>query len=326
MSPRPRIVVTRRLPSLVERRLSELFNADLNQDDQPFTSIRLRQALAAADGVLCTVTDRIDGEVLAVQPMRARILANFGVGYNHIDMGSARKRGLVVTNTPGVLTEATADLAMALMLMVARRLGEGERQLRSGDWKGWAPTHLMGRDVSGQTLGIIGFGRIGKAVARRARRGFGMNVLCHTPRAIEDSVARDSEVQAVELDELLGLSDFVSLHCPVTPATRRLMNRERLARMKPSAVLINTARGEIVDEAALVEALTSGVIAGAGLDVYEREPELPSGLLALPNVVLLPHLGSATESTRTAMGMKAVDNLLAFFAGETAMDEVKGER
>ena len=326
MSPRPRIVVTRRLPSLVERRLSELFNADLNQDDQPFTSTRLRQAFAAADGVLCTVTDRIDGEVLAVQPMRARILANFGVGYNHIDIGSARKRGLVVTNTPGVLTEATADLAMALMLMVARRLGEGERQLRGGDWKGWAPTHLMGRDVSGQTLGIIGFGRIGKAVARRASRGFGMKVLSHTPRAIDDAAASESGVQAVGLDELLGVSDFVSLHCPVTPATRHLMNRERLARMKPSAVLINTARGEIVDETALVEALTSGVIAGAGLDVYEREPELPSGLLALPNVVLLPHLGSATESTRTAMGMKAVDNLEAFFKDGQVPDSVTSDK
>lgn len=322
MSPRPRIVVTRRLPSLVERRLSELFNADLNQDDQPFTRTRLRQALAAADGVLCTVTDRIDGDVLSVEPIQARILANFGVGYNHIDLVSARKRGLVVTNTPGVLTEATADLAMALMLMVARRVGEGERQLRSGDWKGWAPTHLMGRDVSGKTLGIIGFGRIGRAVARRASRGFGMRVLSHTPRAIDDSVARESAVQAVGLDELLGLSDFVSLHCPVTPATRHLMNRERLSRMKSSAVLINTARGEIVDEAALVEALTAGVIAGAGLDVYEREPELPSGLLELPNVVLLPHLGSATESTRTAMGMKAVENLEAYFGEGKAPDEV----
>lgn len=322
MSPRPRIVVTRRLPSLVERRLSELFNADLNQDDQPFTRTRLRQALAAADGVLCTVTDRIDGDVLSVEPIQARILANFGVGYNHIDLVSARKRGLVVTNTPGVLTEATADLAMALMLMVARRLGEGERQLRSGDWKGWAPTHLMGRDVSGKTLGIIGFGRIGRAVARRASRGFGMRVLSHTPRAIDDSVARESAVQAVGLDELLGLSDFVSLHCPVTPATRHLMNRDRLSRMKSSAVLINTARGEIVDEAALVEALTAGVIAGAGLDVYEREPELPSGLLELPNVVLLPHLGSATESTRTAMGMKAVENLEAYFGEGKAPDEV----
>ena len=325
MSPRPRIVVTRRLPDLVERRLAELFNADLNQEDLPFTATRLRQALSAADGVLCTVTDRVDGAVLSVEPMRARILANFGVGYNHIDLERAGERGLVVTNTPGVLTEATADLTMALMLMVARRLGEGERELRRGEWKGWAPTHLMGHDVSGRTLGIIGLGRIGRAVAKRAGRGFGMTVLSYTPKSAAESEARKLGVRQVGLEALLGESDFVSIHCPATPATRHLINRERLAAMKRSAILINTARGDIVDEAALGDALTRGIIAGAGLDVYEGEPTVPSELLKRENVVLLPHLGSATESTRTAMGMKAVENLQAFFTGGRAIDEVKSE-
>ena len=325
MSPRPRIVVTRRLPELVERRLTELFNTDLNQDDQPFSATKLRQALSAADGVLCTVTDRIDQAVLTVEPLRARILANFGVGYNHIDLALAGKRGLVVTNTPGVLTESTADLAIGLMLMVARRLGEGERELRTGAWQGWAPTHLMGNDVSGKTVGIIGLGRIGRAVARRAHHGFGMTGLGYSPRPIPEAESRALGVEQVDLERLLEQADFVSLHCPVTPSTRHLMNRQRLALMKSSGILINTARGEIVDEGALVEALKSGTIAGAGLDVYEEEPTVTRGLLDLRNVVLLPHLGSATESTRTAMGMKAIDNLVAFFSDGRPVDEVKSE-
>jgi lactate dehydrogenase-like 2-hydroxyacid dehydrogenase len=326
MTSRPRVIVTRRLPGLVERRLDRLFNAELNREDRPFAPAELRRALAEADGVLCTVSDRIDAAVLSAEPMRARILANFGVGYDHIDLARARTRGLVVTNTPGVLTEATADLAMALILMVARRLGEGERELRRGEWKGWAPTHLMGTDVSGRTLGIIGFGRIGQAVSRRASLGFGMRVLSYSPGKRDHPPAGAPAVEQVGLEELLEQSDFVSLHCPVTPATRHMMNRERLARMKPSAILINTARGEVVDEVALVEALASGRIAGAGLDVFEREPQVPSGLLERPTVVLLPHLGSATESTRTAMGMKAVDNLEAFFRSGTVPDEVGDSR
>jgi lactate dehydrogenase-like 2-hydroxyacid dehydrogenase len=253
MTSRPRVIVTRRLPGLVERRLDRLFNAELNREDRPFAPAELRRALAEADGVLCTVSDRIDAAVLSAEPMRARILANFGVGYDHIDLARARTRGLVVTNTPGVLTEATADLAMALILMVARRLGEGERELRRGEWKGWAPTHHMGTDVSGRTLGIIGFGRIGQAVSRRASLGFGMRVLSYSPGKRDHPPAGAPAVEQVGLEELLEQSDFVSLHCPVTPATRHMMNRERLARMKPSAILINTARGEVVDEVALVE-------------------------------------------------------------------------
>jgi len=237
-------------------------------------------------------------------------------------MDRARARGLVVTNTPGVLTEATADLAMALMLMAARRLGEGERLLRRGAWTGWGPTQLVGSDVSGRTLGIIGLGRIGRAVARRAAHGFGMRVLAFTPRPLPDADAAALGVSQVSLEKVFQESDFVSVHTPATPATRHLVSRGRLRLMKPTAVLINTARGDIVDEVALAEALRSGAIAAAGLDVYEGEPVVPAELLALENVVLLPHLGSATESTRTAMGMKAVENLVAFFAGTQVPDPV----
>lgn len=323
MSPGPRVVVTRRLPILVEQRLTTLFDAELNGDDHPFSAEELRQALARSDGVLCTVTDRIDRAVLSSEPMRARILANFGVGYNHIDVARARARGLVVTNTPGVLTEATADLAIALMLMASRRLGEGERLLRRGEWNGWSPTHLVGADVSGRTLGIIGLGRIGRAVARRASQGFGMPVLGCTPRPLPEAEAASLGVRQVSLEQVFAESDFVSLHVPATPATRHLVNRERLRLMKPTAVLINTARGDIVDEAALADALRTGMIGAAGLDVYEREPVVTAELMALENVVLLPHLGSATESTRTAMGMKAVENLERFFATGQAADEVR---
>lgn len=323
MSPEPRVVVTRRLPAQVERRLTELFDVELNADDHPLSAEELRQVLGRSDGVLCTVTDRIDQAVLSAEPFRTRILANFGVGYNHIDLQQARARGMVVTNTPGVLTEATADLAIALMLMAARRLGEGERLVRRGGWGGWSPTHMMGSDFSGRTLGIIGLGRIGQAVARRAAHGFAMRVLSSTPRPVSDVEATALGVRQVTLEEVFAESDFVSVHTPATPATRHLVNRERLSLMKPSAVLINTARGDVVDEAALADALRARTIAAAGLDVYEREPVVTAELLALENVVLLPHLGSATESTRTAMGMMAVENLERFFSTGKAPDEIK---
>ena len=315
---KPRVIVTRRLPEPVERRLAEHFDAVLNRDDVALSPAALGQALSDADAVMPTVSDRIDADVLAAEPLRARLLANFGVGHNHIDIAAAEARGLAVTNTPGVLTDATADLAMTLMLMVARRAGEGERHLRAGDWAGWRPTHMIGRQVTGKTLGIIGFGRIGRAVARRARHGFGMTVLYYTPSAV--SVAGAEACASVE--DLLARSDFVSLHCPGGAATRHLIDGDRLAAMKPGAILVNTARGDVVDEAALAEALAAGRIAGAGLDVYEAEPQVHPALKALENVVLLPHLGSATEETRTAMGMKMVDNALAFFAGEAPPDRV----
>ncbi|MFP6741840.1 MAG: D-glycerate dehydrogenase [Alphaproteobacteria bacterium] len=318
---KPRIIVTRRLPDPVERRLAEHFDAVFNRDDAPLTQDGLRHALTDADGVVPTVSDRIDAEVLGAKPLRARLLANFGVGFNHINIEAARTRGLAVTNTPGVLTDATADLAMTLMLMAARRAGEGERHVRAGDWTGWRPTHMMGHQVTGKTLGIIGFGRIGQAVARRAREGFGMTVLYYTPSPMSGAAADGAEACG-SVEELLARADFVSLHCPGGGATRHLIDSNHLAAMKPGAILVNTARGDVIDEAALAKALADGRIAGAGLDVYEAEPTVHPDLLAQENVVLLPHLGSATEETRTAMGMKMADNALAFFAGEAPPDRV----
>jgi len=320
---RPSVVVTRRLPGIVEEELSRDFDARLNRDDRPLGPAGLQDALRSADAVLCTVTDRITAEVLSVEPLRARMLANFGVGFNHIDTNAAKSRGVAVSNTPDVLTEATADIAMTLLLMVSRRAGEGERHLRCGGWTGWRPTHMLGTQVSGKTLGLVGMGRIARAVARRAHHGFGMRVIFHDPfpPSAAEAAALGAEPRQA-LDQLLEDSDFVSLHCPATPETRHLMNRERLARMRRSAFLINTARGDIVDETALVEALADGTIAGAGLDVYEREPEVAPELLQMENVVLLPHLGSATQETRVAMGQRAVENLRLFFTGSPLRDPV----
>jgi lactate dehydrogenase-like 2-hydroxyacid dehydrogenase len=320
---RPSVVVTRRLPGVVEEELIRDFDARLNRDDRPLGPTGLQDALRSADAVLCTVTDRITADVLSVEPLRARMLANFGVGYNHIDTNAAKSRGLAVSNTPDVLTEATADVAMTLLLMVSRRAGEGERHVRTGAWTGWRPTHMLGTQVSGKTLGLVGMGRIARAVARRAHHGFGMRIIFHDPYppSAPEAAALGAEPRE-RLEEVLEESDFVSLHCPATPDTRHLMNRERLARMRRSAFLINTARGDIVDETALVEALADGTIAGAGLDVYEREPEVSPELLAMENVVLLPHLGSATQETRVAMGQRAVENLRLFFTGAPLRDPV----
>jgi lactate dehydrogenase-like 2-hydroxyacid dehydrogenase len=317
------VVVTRRLPGVVEEELSRDFDARLNRDDRPLGPDGLQDALRSADAVLCTVTDKITAEVLSVEPLRARMLANFGVGYNHIDTGAAKSRGLAVSNTPEVLTEATADIAMTLLLMVSRRTGEGERHVRSGTWTGWRPTHMLGTHVSGKTLGLVGMGRIARAVSRRAHHGFGMRVIFHDPfpPSAPEAAALGAEPRQT-LEQVLEESDFVSLHCPATPDTRHLMNRERFARMRRSAFLINTARGDIVDEAALVEALADGTIAGAGLDVYEREPAVSPELLKMENVVLLPHLGSATQETRIAMGQRAVENLRLFFTGAPLRDPV----
>ncbi|HXQ29074.1 MAG TPA: D-glycerate dehydrogenase [Gemmatimonadales bacterium] len=322
MSNRPRVVVTRRLPAPVEEELAHRYDVELNRDDQPLGPTGLKRALETADALLCTVTDRLTAEVLAVEPLRARILANYGVGYNHIDLDAARRRGLTVTNTPEVLTDDTADDAVLLLLMVARRAGEGERQVRAGGWTGWRPTHMLGTKVSGKTLGLVGFGRIARAVARRAK-GFGMRVLYHDPYPPPPAVESELGVTRVSaLDELVGQADFLSLHCPATPETRHLMDARRLTLMRPTAFLINSARGDVVDEAALVEALRRGSIAGAALDVYEREPAVSPELLTMENVVLLPHLGSATTETRVAMGMRSFENLNAFFGGGTPRDRV----
>ena len=320
---RPSVVVTRRLPAPVEEQLQREFDACLNSADRPLTSAELQDALKSADALLPTVTDRITADVLAAEPLRARILANFGVGFNHIDVAAARARGLVVTNTPDVLTDDTADDAIMLMLMVARRGGEGERHVRSGAWTGWRPTHMLGTRVSGKTLGLIGLGRIGRAVARRARFGFDMRIVFHDPYPPPPAVLAELGAERKEsVEDVLREGDFVSIHSPATPETRHLISAERLAVMKPTAFLINTARGDIVDEAALVAALQAQRIAGAGLDVYEREPQVTPALLTMENVVLLPHLGSATQETRVAMGMRALENLKAFFAGAAPRDRV----
>jgi lactate dehydrogenase-like 2-hydroxyacid dehydrogenase len=323
MTGRPVVVVTRRLPEAVELELARDFDARLNQDDRPLGPEGLMEALRGADAVLCTVTDRFTPEVLAAEPRRAALLANFGVGFNHIDVGAAKARGLVVSNTPDVLTDATADLAMTLLLMVSRRAGEGERHVRAGEWTGWRPTHMLGTQVAGKTLGLVGMGRIARAVAHRAHHGFGMRVIFHDPYppSPEAAASLGAEPRA-RLEDVLAEADFVSLHCPATPETRHLMNRERLGLMRPGAYLVNTARGDVVDEAALAEALQARRIAGAGLDVFEREPQVTEALLTLENVVLLPHLGSATTETRVAMGMRALENLRLFFAGKPLRDQV----
>ena len=284
------------------------------------TSDELQRAFCEADAVLCTVTDRIGAECLEHPERRARIVANFGVGVNHIDVKAATRARVVVTNTPEVLTDDTADLTMLLMLAVMRRAGEGERELRAGAWTGWRPTHLLGARLTGKTLGIVGFGRIGAAVARRARYGFGMNVLVWT-RSPETATAPGITVVKT-LDALLAQSDVVSLHCPSTPSTRGLIGAPQLAMMKRTAYLVNTARGDVVDESALVAALDARQIAGAGLDVFAAEPAVHAGLLKREDVVLLPHIGSATHETREAMGLRAMGNLLAFFDGQAPDDRV----
>ncbi len=331
-TPRPTVHVTRRLPAAVERQVAERFDARLDPDDRPLGPAGLAAALCDADALLCTVTDRIGADVLdaaaaeaarrGAPGIRARLLANFGVGVNHIDLAAARAHGIVVTNTPGVLTEDTADVALALMLMAARRLGEGERELRAGRWTGWRPTHLVGTSLHGKTLGVVGFGRIGQATARRARFGLGMRVLYHTPSPRDEAAQSLGAERCATLEALLAASDVVSLHCPATPATRHLIDAAALARMKPGAILVNTARGDVVDEAALASALADGTLAAAGLDVYEQEPRVHPALLALENVVLLPHLGSATTETRRAMGERALANLAAFFDGREPPDRV----
>lgn len=323
MSPRPRVVITRRIPAAVEAEAAQHFEVVLNRDDVPFTPAELQDALRTADALLPTVTDKLTAEVLSAEPLRAKIIANFGVGFNNIDIQAAKARGLTVTNTPDVLTDDTADLAMTLLLMVARRAGEGERHVRHSEWIGWRPTHMLGAKVSGKTLGMVGFGRIAKAVARRAHGGFGMRIIFHDPYP---PTAEEAKMLGAEsrgsIEAVLAEADFVSLHCPATPETRHLMNAERLGRMQRHAFLINTARGDVVDEAALVAALESKTLAGAGLDVFEKEPGITPALLGMENVVLLPHLGSATLETREAMGRRALENLRLFLSGQPPRDRV----
>jgi lactate dehydrogenase-like 2-hydroxyacid dehydrogenase len=319
---KPRILLTRRWTATVENYLAARFDLVRNEADAPLSAAQLAAALRECDAVCPTVSDAMTASIIEQPDRRARILGNFGVGFNHIDIEAARRAGVVVTNTPDVLTDTTADLAILLMLMAARRAGEGERELRSGRWIGWRPTHLLGVDLSGKTLGLIGYGRIAQATARRAHHGFGMKIVYNSRRRAAESVeAECSAGYIAEVDELLRRSDVVSLHCPGGAETFHLLDARRLALMRDGAILVNTARGPVVDEAALVTALRSGRLR-AGLDVFEQEPKLAPGLAELENVVLLPHLGSATEETRTAMGMRVAANLESFFAGGAPLDRV----
>ena len=323
MTARPKVIVTRRLPAAVEQDLQKDFEVVLNATDTDLGAEGLKRALQEADAVLTTVTDKVTAEVLGVTPRRAQIIAQFGVGFNNIDVPAAKANGILVTNTPDVLTDATADTAITLLLMTARRAGEGERHVRAKAWTGWRPTHMLGTHVTGKTLGLIGMGRIARAVAKRAHHGFGMKVIFTDPYPPkpEEAAALGAEPRD-SIEAVLREADFVSLHCPATPETRHLMNAERLRQMPKHAYLINTARGDVVDEAALVTALREGVIMGAGLDVFEKEPTVTEALLDMENVVLLPHLGSATTETRVAMGMRALENLRLHFSGQPLRDRV----
>ncbi len=322
----PIVVVTRKLPASIEAEVGARYDARLSRNDVALSADQLTAVMRQADVVLCTLTDKIRAEQFSGGGLRTKLLANFGAGLNHIDLDAARRAGITVTNTPDVLTDDTADLTLALILMSMRRLGEGERHVRTGAWSGWRPTHMVGRSARGKTLGIIGYGRIGRAVARRAESALGMRVLWYAPREprIEDteSAGPVSATRAGSVEELLRQSDVVSLHCPATPDTKHLMSAERLRMMQAGAFLINTAHGDIVDEWALAAALRDHTIAGAGLDVYEFEPSVVADLKEMENVVLLPHLGSATIETRTAMGARALANIAAFVAGRVPPDAV----
>jgi D-3-phosphoglycerate dehydrogenase len=320
---KPKVIVTRRWPEKVEQALEAHFDVELNSDDHPFTEAELKDALNRADALFSTVTDRLDADLLAAEPRRAKLISQFAVGFNNIDVDAAKQHGIVVTNTPDVLTDATADLAIALLLAVARRVVEGDHHVRTKAWTGWRPTHMMGTHVTGKTLGLIGLGRIGGAAARKASRGFDMKVIAYDPYPQATNRLTELGVSMVDsLDEVFEKSDFISIHCPATPENRHLVDAARLQAMKNSAYLINTARGDIVDEQALVNALARGEIAGAGLDVFEQEPKVTEALLPMDNVVLLPHLGSATTETREAMGFRVLDNAKAFFADQEPNDRV----
>ena len=320
---KPRVIVSRKWPEEVESRMQELFDVQLNDTDVPMTVGQMHEALQGADAFCPTVSDQVNAEVLSVENLKAGIIGSYGVGFNHIDLDAARERGLVVTNTPEVLTDCTADLAITLLLMTARRAGEGERHVRNREWTGWRPTHMMGAKVTGKTLGLIGMGRIARAMAHRAFHGFGMKIIFTDPYPPPAEVVESLQAEARDsVEDVLREADFVSLHCPGGKETYHLINNDRLALMKPGAFLVNSARGDVIDQSALIEALEQGSIAGAGLDVYEGEPAVPEKLLSMENVVLFPHLGSASRETRVAMGMRVVENLQAFFNGEPPRDRV----
>ena len=319
---RPRVHVTRRLLPSVEARMRELFEVELNPDDRPMSRAELIAAMRDSDVIVPTVTDRIDAGMIEEAGSRLGLIANFGAGIEHIALSAARARKIIVTNTPGVFTDDTADLAMMLVLSVPRRLGEGSRLVRDGKWTGWAPSAMLGHCIGGKRLGIVGMGRIGQAVAHRAR-AFGMEVVYHNrhrlPASVENMFGASYEG---DLDKLIAESDVLTLHCPAGTGTHHMINAARLATMKPSAYLINTARGDLIDEEALIAALQNGVISGAGLDVFAREPEVDPRLIALPNVITLPHLGSATIEGREHAGEKVIANIRFWVDGHRPPDQV----
>ncbi|NBC96672.1 MAG: D-glycerate dehydrogenase [Deinococcus-Thermus bacterium] len=319
---RPLVVVTRRLPEAIETRMMELFDTRLNSADEAMSKADLIEAVKVANVLVPTVTDRIDAAVLAHANPELRLIANYGTGVDNIDVDAAYKRGITVTNTPGVLTEDTADMTMALILAVARRLTEGERLARSGEWGGWTPTSMLGHRIHGKRLGILGMGRIGTAVARRAR-GFGIAVHYHNRNRVHESVEQELEATYWDsLDQMLARMDIVSINCPHTPATYHLLSARRLKLMRPHAYMVNTSRGEVVDELALTRMLRDRELAGAGLDVFEHEPAINPKLRDLPNVVLLPHMGSATLEGRVDMGEKVLINIKTFTDGHRPPDRV----
>jgi len=319
---RPRVIVTRRLPETVEQRMLELFDTMLRTDDTPMSRDELASAMADCDVLVPTVTDQLDADLIAGAPDRLRMMASFGNGVDHIDLAAARKRGIIVTNTPGVLTEDTADMVMALIIAVPRRLAEGEKLIRSGAWQGWSPSGMLGHRIGGKTLGIVGMGRIGQAVALRAAP-FGLSIAYHNRHRLPESVEKAMGALWVEsLDELLSTSDFVSINCPLNEDSRGLIDARRIGLLKPDAYLINASRAEVYDEKALIEALEAGRIAGAGLDVYEHEPAVDPRLLSLSNVVLKPHMGSATFEGREATGAKVIANIRTWVDGHRPRDQV----
>ncbi|RMH41077.1 MAG: D-glycerate dehydrogenase [Alphaproteobacteria bacterium] len=316
------VVLTRRLPEAVETRMRELFDVELNEDDHKFSRDELAAAMKRADVLVPTLTDKIDQALLAQAGDRLKLIANYGAGVDHIDVATARQRGILVTNTPGVVTEDTADMTMALILAVTRRIPEGLQLMQSGEWQGWSPTALLGGRIAGRRLGILGMGRIGQAVARRAR-AFGMQVHYHNRRRLRPEIEAEFEATYWEsLDQMVARMDVISINCPHTPATYHLMNARRLSLMKPTAVIVNTSRGEVIDENALTRLLRAGAIAGAGLDVFERGADVNPRLRELPNVVLLPHMGSATVEGRIEMGEKVIINIKTFEDGHRPPDLV----
>ncbi|OHB29624.1 MAG: D-glycerate dehydrogenase [Phenylobacterium sp. RIFCSPHIGHO2_01_FULL_69_31] len=319
---KPKVIVTRKLPDSVETRMRELFDTELNVSDEPFTRKALIEAVGRCDVLASTITDKIDAGLIEKAGERLKLIANFGAGVDHIDVAAANARGIVVTNTPGVLTEDTADLTLTLMMATLRRVIEGANAVQAGEFTGWAPTWMLGRRITGKRLGIIGMGRIGSAVARRAR-AFGLQIHYHNRKPVSHVVADELEATYWDsLDQMLARVDIVTVHAPANPASFHLLSARRLKLLQPHAIVINTARGSIIDEQALADLLAEGKIAGAGLDVFEQEPRINPKLLKLPNAVLLPHMGSATVEARVDMGEKVIINIKTWMDGHRPPDRV----